>query len=146
MMSRLWITDHFELTEFRCQGIDCACHGAVLFDEELVRALEEFRAVAGGHPIRVLSAFRCDAHNEVVDGHPRSFHRVGRAVDVTSWLLRKDLEKWANTLGEILENRLGIERGNVIWYKKRGFIHVDSGHRIAELVRVNESEKKPRGW
>jgi uncharacterized protein YcbK (DUF882 family) len=136
-MRGIHLTDHFQLHEFACKGTDCACHGAVKFDWDVVRALEEFR-VATGHPLIITSAFRCDAHNVVVGGHPQSFHRVGMAVDVTSWLVRKDLAKWAKIAAEIIEGRLGHARGNVIWYEKKQFIHLDGGHRIAELVRQKE--------
>jgi hypothetical protein len=141
------LTDHFKTggsDKFLCGGGPaCACHGALLVSPEIPPLLEELR-MATGHPLRVNSCYRCDDYNEQVGGHVGSFHRLGMAADVTSWLVRKDLEKWAKIFGEIAEHRLGEERGNVIWYRHRGFIHVDVGHRIADLVRVNESQPRTR--
>jgi len=130
----LKLTDHFALGEFACKGVDCCCHGAVLVDDRLPLLLEEIRAVTGA-PIFITSGFRCDAYNARVGGHPASFHRVGMAADMTSFILRDNLEDWAIKIGQIAEARLGERASNVIFYPKRRFIHVDCGHRIAELVR-----------
>ena len=128
------LSDHFKALEFACQGTECCCHGAVNVDEELVAFLEEFRMELGV-PIRVNSGFRCDEHNKSVGGHPRSFHRLGMAADVTAFKLREDLEGWAIKGARMLAERVGEERGNVIFYPKQNFIHFDVGHRISDLVR-----------
>ena len=135
------LSANFSASEFRCRGDEegkpCACHGAVLVDGKLVQVLQAFREYVGT-PLILTSAFRCDLYNEAVGGHVRSFHRVGKAADVTSIQLRKDLEGMAHDLGEIVQDLLGDGFGNVIWYGRRHFIHVDAGHRIAELVRSKE--------
>lgn len=137
--SGIRLTDHFALGEFACRGAaaGCSCHGAVLVVQELPLALEECRSLIGG-PLVVTSGFRCDAHNKARGGHVASFHRVGMAADVTSFTLREDLEGWALRFGQILEGRLGADRGNVFFYPRRRFVHLDVGHRIAELVRPGE--------
>lgn len=133
-LSGIRLTDHFTAGEFACQGGSCCCHGAILVDPDLVLFLEEFR-METGTPLRVTSGFRCDDHNRKVGGHLASFHRIGSAADVTSFRLREGLESWAIKAGAMLEARIGPERGNVIFYPGRQFIHCDVGHRIAELVR-----------
>lgn len=145
-LRRVRLSDHFWAWEFSCRGTRCSCHGATQVDDELVRLLEDFRGLVES-PISVLSGFRCDGHNRTVSGHPRSFHRVGMAADLSSFALRRDLEGWAAKLGELIVERVGNERGNVIWYERQKFIHVDVGRRIAELVRNKEAmlEKLTKG-
>ena len=135
----LKLSDHFALWEFACQGAGdpCDCHGAVQVDPRIPAVLEELRALVGG-PIQVTCGFRCDSHNRKVGGHVASFHRVGMAADVTSFELRKDLEGWAMKAGQIIEGRYGAEVGNVFFYPRRLFLHLDVGHRIADLVRPGE--------
>lgn len=152
MLVDVKLTDHFSLSEFACGGgaYGCACHGCgALVERDLVFALEEMRQ-ATGHPLVVNSGFRCDSWNahERVGGDPRSFHRVGRAADVTSWLIRREIETWARSFADILLARIGEDRGNVIVYPKRGFVHVDVGHRVGggDILRENLSEPKARGW
>ncbi len=51
--------------------------------KDLAARLEEVRAVLGGKPITVNSAFRNKAVNEAVGGVPNSAHALGYAVDFT---------------------------------------------------------------
>ncbi len=145
------LTEHFWLHEFACGGEanGCACHGcAALVDQNLVHALEEMRVLTG-HPMKINSAVRCDSYNTLVHGHISSFHRVGKAADVTSKIIREDLDYWSRQFGKILVERLGEDSGNVIKYSFRNFIHLDVGHRIGHegLVRSNVSQRNPvRGW
>lgn len=130
----LELSRNFRLYEFACKGKDCCCHGAVQVNGVLVSVLQEFRELLN-LPIRVTSGFRCDAYNDEVGGHPRSFHRLGMAADVTSPLIRDTLEGSAEKLGQILSTMLPGE-GNVIWYPDRKFLHCDVGHRVAgDLIR-----------
>lgn len=137
------VSDNFRLSEFACQGEragGCDCHSTgALVDERLVRIVQTVREITG--PTTVTSAVRCDRHNARRGGHPRSFHRIGFAADITNATLRDDLEQWAHRIGEIAADVLGPGKGNVIWYKYRGFIHIDVGHRVGGggIVRVNTS-------
>ena len=132
------LSEHFWVREFRCKGEEegqpCDCHGAVLVDQRLVDVLEAFRPVFG-MPIHITSAYRCEGYNAAVGGHPKSWHRVGCAADITNRALRKNLEAAAFDLGEVVEDVLGKGKGNVIYYPSRGFLHCDVGSRVAELVR-----------
>ena len=97
--------------------------------------LEAFRPVFG-MPLFVTSGFRCDAYNAAVGGHPKSYHRVGKAADITSQSIRQQMHAAAEELGAVLESVVGKGNGNVICYKSRGFLHVDVGSRVAtDLVR-----------
>lgn len=136
------LSDHFHAREFRCKGAEegkpCCCHGAVSVNQYLIDVLEAFRPVYG-MPLIVTSGFRCDSYNESVGGHPASYHRVGKAADITNEEIRRDLEAAAMELGSVVEDIIGVGKGNVIFYRERGFIHVDVGHRVATaLVRMKE--------
>ena len=133
------LSGHFWVREFRCKGEEegkpCDCHGAVLVDQRLVDVLEAFRPVFG-MPIHITSAYRCEGYNAAVGGHPKSWHRIGCAADITSPMVRRDLVLSSERLGEVVEDVLGKGRGNVIRYLSRGFLHVDVGNRVAvDLVR-----------
>ena len=132
------VSDHFSLGEFACEGETCCCHGAVKINQRLVHVVEEFRMLTGG-PVTVTSGYRCDSYNKSVGGHVASFHRVGLAADLTSFTIRQDLEGWAEKAAQIIVGRYGDEVGNVMWYQDNGFIHIDVGHRISELVRKKET-------
>lgn len=133
------LSTNFYGREFRCRGEEegkpCCCHGAVSVDRRLVTVLQMLREGLGA-PVSLTSAFRCDAYNEAVGGHVRSFHRVGMAADTTSIQIRKDMVSAGELLGEIIEDVIGKGNGNVIIYDLRNFIHGDVGHRIGDqLVR-----------
>ncbi len=133
------LSENFTGWEFRCKGEEekkpCCCHGAVSVDRRLISVLQACRSYIDS-PLHVNSAFRCDDYNEAVDGHPRSFHRVGMAADITSIQIRKALEEYGEAFAEILEDVAGEGIGNVIIYEKKRFLHLDVGHRIGDdLVR-----------
>lgn len=133
------LSKNFFGREFRCKGDEegepCCCHGAVSVDRNLVSVLQAFREFMGS-PVSLTNAYRCDSYNEAVGGHPRSFHRIGQAADITSIQIRKDLVTAAENLGAIVEDVIGVGRGNVIVYDKKRMIHVDAGHRVdTDLVR-----------
>lgn len=44
--------------------------------------LERIRAAVGGHPIQILSMYRCQALNVAVGGTPASQHVMGQAADI----------------------------------------------------------------
>lgn len=50
--------------------------------QRTAEGLERIRAAAGGHPIQILSGFRCQALNVAVGGTPASQHVMGQAVDI----------------------------------------------------------------
>ena len=104
----LQLSPNFKLGEFRCRGIEeskaCCCHGAMLADELLVSVLQELRDAVGS-AVRLTSAFRCEEYNKAVNRHTRSFHRVGKAADVTNPWIRDNLFLVAKDLGKIVDIR-----------------------------------------
>lgn len=74
-----------------------------------------------GWPITVNSGFRSPALNYAVGGVPTSQHLTGDAMDVTT---TKGIYNLLNCI--LAETRNGIDFGQIIVYKDRGFIHVSN--------------------
>lgn len=68
-MTRSWPWPDFTPDEMRCR---CGC-GQVIVSDQFMDALQRLRT-ALGRPMRLTSACRCVAHNQLVGGHPRSLH------------------------------------------------------------------------
>lgn len=80
------LTPHFSLAEmtFTRTGIPNIPTPAELGNiRHMAQFMEEVRAVLGGHPVVITSAFRSARVNSAVGGSPRSHHRRGLAVDFT---------------------------------------------------------------
>jgi uncharacterized protein YcbK (DUF882 family) len=56
------------------------CEDQVI-SEELIEKLTELRKLCGS-AIIITSAYRCEAHNKNIGGHPNSSHIKGMAADV----------------------------------------------------------------
>ena len=143
------LSEHFRAGEFRCAGYiksaPCACHGAVNVSPDLVQALELVRSQVFGGPVVILSGFRCDPYNTHVGGHPRSYHRFGMAADLL--YLDENIDEVAAEIGKTFKALL-FDRGQVIYYPRRKFIHVDVGvvRPAKGRVRRDDSDQKKRGW
>lgn len=74
-----FLSANFDLKEFHCHCTFPECKATYL-SEELIESLQALRDLSGA--LRVLSAFRCGAHNKNVGGRPNSQHLLGIAVDV----------------------------------------------------------------
>ena len=68
---------YFTVGEFACK---CGC-GFDEIDHELVQILDALREHFDV-PCRVNSGCRCEAHNALVRGAPRSQHLLGKAADI----------------------------------------------------------------
>lgn len=68
---------HFTKAEFACK---CGC-GFDTVDPELLEVLEELRE-AYNVPITINSGCRCEKHNKLVGGEPKSQHLLGTAADI----------------------------------------------------------------
>jgi hypothetical protein len=114
---------HFSRYEFVCPHC-----GALILDPELVPALEEYRALAGGRPMNIHDGYRCPEHNAAVGGVPHSEHELGAAADLTITGLK---------LKQMLAYALSVPAfGGIGIYPDQGFIHVDVRPRLARWARL----------
>jgi uncharacterized protein YcbK (DUF882 family) len=111
------LSEHFSKAEFACP-----CCGQVIVDAELVRGLEALRNLVDA-PIRILSGYRCAAHNAEVGGRPNSQHLTGRAADI-------EVIGWTSTALYIAaQNVPQFESGGIGIYPESSILHVDvRGH------------------
>jgi uncharacterized protein YcbK (DUF882 family) len=117
------LSPHFSEYEFACQHC-----GLIKLDPALVPALEDLRMLAGGKPIKIHDAYRCEVHNAQVGGAPQSEHETGSAAD---------LEIEGLSLKEMLAAALRNPAfGGIGLYPDEGFIHVDVRERFARWARV----------
>ena len=71
------MTPHFTVAELACK---CGC--GMLPEKSFMEKVETLRAVYG-KPMRVASAARCPAHNDLVSSTGRNGpHTTGRAIDI----------------------------------------------------------------
>jgi len=70
---------NFTEEELACKGSFC-CGGENKCQDQLVEKLQQLRDEVG-FPIRISSGYRCEKHNRVIKGHPKSSHMEGLAVD-----------------------------------------------------------------
>lgn len=97
------ISEHFNQSEFDCQGKGC-CNKTEI-DLDLVAKLEALRACVG-KSIKINSGFRCPAHNELVGGKPESKHLFGQAADIAiEGLTGEQIGEYAKKVGF---KRMGI--------------------------------------
>ncbi len=106
------LSRNFSEWEFRCH---CGC-GEVLVDPRLVEALQLLRDKIG-HPITVISGYRCFFHNRDVGGVSDSQHLLGRAADVVV----KGLEP--ETVATVAEDIPEFKHGGIGRYDD--FTHLD---------------------
>lgn len=97
------LTENFSLHEFECQH----CGEVVGPTARLLWVLQNVRT-ARGVPLRIVSGFRCSAHNRVVGGSPNSQHLGGRAADVPGGYASAWLWRDAGAIG------IGVRRGLVV--------------------------------
>lgn len=74
------LSNNFYRDEFACRGNQC-CGGSGPISLELIRRLEQYRAVVGG-PVFINSGFRCLVHNRDIGSYDGSQHPRGTACDI----------------------------------------------------------------
>lgn len=105
------ITPNFKVREFACQDGTTK----VLIDYELVCLLQFMRDILN-KPLNINSAYRTPSHNKAVGGASNSYHKYGRAFDVSG----ADVDLMCNILKTI-----GVK--GIIKYPT--FVHMDSRDR-----------------
>lgn len=108
------MTEHFTLQEFtasdtaRLLGIDNTPPADVFPDmQRTAEGLERIRALAG-HPIQLLSGYRCLSLNRAVNGSVNSQHMLGQAADIVCPKLGS-----VHTLAKLIESNikaLGVDQ------------------------------------
>lgn len=119
------LTKNFSRQEFACR---CGC-GYDDISLELVEGLQQLRDLCD-RTITVTSGCRCPAHNKRVGGVKNSQHLKGKAADIViSGLPPRKMAAFAEQIP-------AFQRGAILTYVKRGFIHVDvRGRRCrAEMI------------
>lgn len=136
MASKKMLSKHFSYDEFRCK---CGC-GTLNVHPQLIRTLEQLRAVYGDVPIKVTSGCRCRKHNSkpVKDGGaggaPDSQHiadktRPCRAADIkikglAAKQIADRIRGWQPYADRYNENLMAI-KGVGLYKKYPNLIHVD---------------------
>jgi len=119
------LSKNFDSTEFACPHCK-----AEHIEPALVTALQQLRDKVG-HPISILSGYRCVQHNKDEGGAKDSQHIVGKAADVTCPAIPlSDLYDWATTIPDFMDGGIGV-------YPKERFIHVDVRNKPARWGKVN---------
>jgi uncharacterized protein YcbK (DUF882 family) len=70
------ITKNFSVDELKCR-----CCGECLMDGDFMKRLQLLRDV-WGKAMKIVSGYRCEAHNKAVGSTEKSLHRLGRAADI----------------------------------------------------------------
>ncbi len=102
------ITPNFKVREFACKDGTTK----VLIDYELACLLQFMRDIVG-KPLIINSAYRTESHNKAVGGSSNSYHKYGRAFDVSG----ADVDLMCKILKSI-----GVK--GIIKYPT--FVHMDS--------------------
>lgn len=108
------LSANFSRREFQCK---CGCG----FDDvsaDLVKGLQQLRDLCG-RPVIINSACRCPEHNRRVGGAPKSQHVAGRAADIVIRGLTPP------EMADLAEQVDAFQRGAILVYPSRGFIHLD---------------------
>lgn len=96
------LSAHFSSSELACRH--CGRLPAETVLTHLLGHLEGLRALVG-RPLRIVSGYRCPAHNRAVGGARRSRHVVGDAVDIEEGYCDVDQARSAGFRG------IGTKRG-----------------------------------
>lgn len=108
------VSKNFSRKEFAC---NCGC-GFAAVDIALLCGLQELRDIAG-RGITISSGCRCELHNKKVGGASKSFHKFAMAADIViAGLTPTQMAALAEKVPE-------FQKGAIITYKSKGFIHVD---------------------
>lgn len=77
------LSKNFFSGEFDCKCKRTSCKKGYypLAIVDLIKALQELRDIIAC-PIKIVSGYRCEAHNKKVGGAPESYHVKGMAVDI----------------------------------------------------------------
>ena len=104
----------------RCHHSNQVCH----IDVHLLEFMNHLSQLAGrGKEIRIYSAYRSPSYNDLLvrlgrGAAPNSLHTTGQAVDLAIPGVR---------LSHLCRTAVNLQLGGVGNYRRRGFIHIDTG-------------------
>lgn len=118
------MTKNFKIDEFKCKGnlkgCNCEMPEEVLKNiQELAENLQIIRDQLG-EPIKINSAYRCEAYNRKIGGVKRSQHILGKAADIRVKNLTPD--EVATAVDKLQEGGF-IKAGGLGRYNS--FTHID---------------------
>lgn len=121
------LSTHFTVKEVACKHCGCP-----YVNRQLLSALEELRERLN-RPIKLLSAYRCPAHNKHVGGAPSSMHMHGAACDLSTPISAEYVKS--------------IRRFGGIGKRGSNASHVDVRHVMGDLNEtLMASERNPVMW
>jgi hypothetical protein len=125
------LSEHFNSKDFNCKCKECRGEGFKIH-LGLVGALEMI-AEHFKKPVKIISAYWCEAYNESLKREKVSYHVKGKAVHVCiDEVPLSELFKYAEAIPEI--NGIGL-------YPQEGFIHLDTRPQEKRETWVKEGER-----
>lgn len=125
----MYIPIRFSLKEFlrsdvaeRAGWVDVPTFSVVYNLSELCRRILDPVAEKFDHPVVVTSGWRSPRLNNAVGGVINSQHITGNAADIRPYI-NKEITKLWSIIQEMIDNE-EIEPDQVIYYRRRGFIHI----------------------
>lgn len=91
------LSAHFSTAEFQCKGRD-GCK-LILPPSRLLLVLEDIRYHTGETPLRIVSGYRCERHNDKVGGAFASRHLRGDAADLEPGRVTLEVARAAGATG-----------------------------------------------
>jgi len=125
------LSEHFNSKDFNCKCPECRGEGFKIH-LGLVGALEMI-AEHFQKPVKVLSAYWCEAYYESLKREKASLHSKGKAVHIAiDGVPLNEIFKFSETLPEI--NGIGL-------YPQEGFVHLDTRPKEKKDAWIKEGER-----
>lgn len=139
----MYIPIRFSLREFlrsevaeRAGWVDVPTFDVVYNLSELCRRILDPIAYRYGKAVVVTSGWRSDRLNKAVGGMDSSQHKTGNAADIRPLLLGDIKDLWTIIQGMIDDG--DIEPDQVIYYRRRKFIHISWDELPRKQIMVKE--------
>ena len=107
------LSEHYNHQDFFCKCAACKTNKEYKIHMGLVGSLEML-AVKLNKPVKVKTAFRCEAENERIGGGRKSFHIYGKAAHIyVDGMAPQELFKHVREIGEVKGIGLNLDDGTV---------------------------------
>ena len=121
-------TKNFKVSEFTCH---CGC-GYNVIDQRVINMAQAIRDTLGV-PVHVNSGCRCKKHNKAVGGTDGSFHKKGKAADLSCSL---GAVKMFEAVKDLKDKGKLPDLEYCILYRGKNFIHIDCGKKRKNYFEV----------